>query len=122
MRPLDRFLEALRACGADQYRADPKRLDVWQAYCPGCASHMLDVRRLTVRETRSGGVTFSCSTGCTRESILVALEVAERLYPTSPAGRLAAAAIELAAAELDRLREARRLVRVIQEEVGHVAA
>lgn len=82
---------------------------------------MLDVRRLTVRETCSGGVTFSCSTACTRESILTAIEVSERLYPTSEAGRVAAATIELATAELDRLREGRRLVRAIQEEVRHVA-
>lgn len=122
MKPLDRFLEALRACGPDQYLPDPERLDVWHAFCPGCASRMVDVRRLTVRETRSGGLAFTCSTGCTGESIITALEVRERLYPSSPAGVLAAATVELAADELDRLREARRLVRVIQEEVGHVAA
>src|SRR5208283_2728434 len=81
MRQLDRLLEALRATCRDSYRADPDQLGVYYAFCPGCASRLLDIRRLTIRETDRGEVSMTCSTGCSPRSILTALQVCERLYP-----------------------------------------
>lgn len=118
MKPLDRLLEALRATGPDSYRADPDRLDTWLAYCPGCASRLLDIRRLTIRE-RDGQVTMTCSTGCSTDSIFTALKVCERLYPNgtyyyeSPADTARVAELLL-----NEGRERGRLIRAIQSEAS----
>ncbi len=116
MRPLDRLLEALRACGRDQYRADPDQIGVWHSYCPGCASHMLDIRRLTIRERNNGEVTMTCSTGCSEDSILVALRVAEILFPFGWSGETPADVEAVADLELERSRAGRRLVDTIRRE------
>jgi hypothetical protein len=118
MKPADRLLEALRACGRDQYRADPDRIGVWHAYCPGCASHMVGVRRLTIVE-RDDAVSMTCSTGCSERSILTALKVAERWYPhTYYGGDVPGEALPLVEDELAKAREARRLVSTLSREVS----
>ena len=100
--PLDRLLEGLRACGDDQYRADADDLHRWTAYCPCCASELIGARSLSIRELGSGRVLLECWRGCRREQILGAIRMAEAAWE-SPAG------LELAKAELERIREAERL-------------
>ena len=116
MRPVDRLLEALRACGPDQHRADPHQIGVWHAYCPGCASHILGARRLTIRE-RGRSVHMSCSAGCSHESILTALKVFEARYPlTWYGGTAPAESLPLIEDELAQARKRRQLVNALSRE------
>jgi hypothetical protein len=115
VRQVDRLLEALRSVGPDQYRADPDHPNVWHSYCASCASHILEVRRLTITEDRDGRVRMICSTGCSLDSIFHALRIAE-LYPNAWCRRLRDEG-RLAEQELEQLRRNRWLIRTIQREM-----
>jgi hypothetical protein len=110
-----RLLVAFAACGRDQYRADADNPGTFRAYCPGCGSHLVGVRRLTIRE-RDGVVTMACSTGCTQESIVTALKVAERTYPLTWSGETPADVGAVADLLHERGNAERELVRSLQWE------
>ncbi len=78
---------------------------------------MLGVRRLTIRE-RDGKLTMTCSTGCSVESILTALKVAERLYPGTYYGDRPADTAAVAELLLSESKARHRLVRTIQREAS----
>jgi hypothetical protein len=109
MKPLDRLLEALRACGDDQYRGDPNDPRRWTAYCPCCRSELIDARSLQIRELSSDRVLLACWRGCPEGHVLAAVRMAEDAWEL-PAG------LVMAKAELKRLADAERLVRDLQAE------
>jgi hypothetical protein len=110
-RPLDGLLEGLRAVGEDQYRGDPHDPHRWHSYCPACASELVPVRSLLIRELPSGRVMFDCWRRCSEAQIVGAIKLAERNW-TPPPG------LAMAERELAELGEARAVIWRLRE-AGH---
>lgn len=107
---VDRLLLALRAIGP-HYRADEHDPDCWRAPCPVCGG----LSRFVIRE-HGGRVRFECTLGCSVESIIQALRLAELTYPHRWGAHSPAHDLRHIEAMIAEQASAKRLVRELQRE------
>lgn len=96
--PLDQALELLRAHRLP-YRWSENSLTVWLSVCPSCRTAEWCLR---ISEPRRGGpISLICSTGCTEEQIVHALEADPEAVKFEDALGLAEECREVAARALE---------------------